>query len=154
MYEPLKHLSNAIDNEMNSNAIAGSKTIDVKLELELSEIKATDKIEPPVIALKIGEGIVSTLGNILTFIGKAKSRKSFLITIAIAIAISKDYVFGLFTSHLPNDKRTILLFDTEQSKYHVQRALLRVCDMIGIKEPQNLKVYGLRKYTPSESCNY
>ena len=150
MYEPLNLLSNGIDAGMNNTALAGAKTIDAKLELSLSEIKATDKIDPPLIALKIGDGIVSTLGNILTFIGKAKSRKSFLITIAIAIAISKDYVFGLFTSHLPNDKRIVLLFDTEQSKYHVQKALLRVCDMIGIKEPQNLKVYGLRKYPPSE----
>ena len=139
-----------LDIEMNSTALAGAKTIDAKTELELSEIKATDTIEPPIIALKIGEGIVSTLGNILTFIGKAKSRKSFLITIAISIAISNDYIFGLFTSHLPSDKRTVLLFDTEQSKYHVQKALLRVCDMIGIKEPQNLKVYGLRKYPPAE----
>jgi hypothetical protein len=49
--------------------------------------------------LKIGEGIVSTLGNILTFIGKAKAESFFLITIAIAIVPSKDYVFGLFTSH-------------------------------------------------------
>jgi hypothetical protein len=146
----LNDLSNAIDTEMNSTTIAGSKTFDVKLQLSLSEIKATDKIEPPVIALKIGEGIVSTQGNILTFIGKAKSRKSFLITIAIAVATCKDYVFGLFTSHLPNDKRVVLLFDTEQSKFHVQKALLRVCEMIGIKEPQNLKVYGLRKYTAAE----
>lgn len=123
---------------------------EAKGELLLSEIRVTDKLEPPVVALKIADSIVSTLGNVLTVIGKAKSRKSFLISVAIAVAISKDFVFNLFTSHLPNDKRTILLFDTEQSKYHVQLALLRVCKMIGIKEPTNLKVYGLRKYAPSE----
>jgi hypothetical protein len=123
---------------------------EAKSELLLSEIRVTDKLEPPVVALKIADSIVSTLGNVLTVIGKAKSRKSFLISVAIAVAISKDFVFNLFTSHLPNDKKTILLFDTEQSKYHVQIALLRVCKMIGIKEPTNLKVYGLRKYAPSE----
>ncbi|MDI5899645.1 mobilization protein [Flavobacterium yafengii] len=127
-----------------------SKSIDVKLELSLCEVRATDKIEPPVIALKIGDSIVSTLGNILTLIGKAKSRKSFLISIAIAVAVSKDYIFNLFTSCLPNDKQIILLFDTEQSKYHVQLALLRICKMTGIDEPRNLKVYGLRKYSPAE----
>lgn len=144
MYEPiqLEKMSNAIDIAL--------KEFNPEQELYNSEIKATDTIEPPIIALKIGEGIVSTLGNILTFIGKAKSRKSFLITIAVAIAISKDYVFGLFTSHLPRDKRIVLLFDTEQSRFHTQKALLRVCDMIGIKEPANLKVYGLRKYAPAE----
>lgn len=144
MYEPIdiQKLGNAIDNAL--------KEFNAEQELYISEIKATDTIEPPIIALKIGEGIVSTLGNILTFIGKAKSKKTFLITIAIAIAISRDYVFGLFTSHLPRDKRTVLLFDTEQSRFHVQKNLLRVCNMTGIKEPKNLKVYGLRKYPPAE----
>lgn len=131
-------------------AIEDEKPIDVKAELSLSEIKITDKIEPPIVALKINNSIVSTLGNITTFIGKAKSRKSFLISIAIAISISKDYVFGLFSSHLPTDKKVVILFDTEQGKYHVQLALKRICQMIGISEPTNLKVYGLRKYTPAE----
>ena len=126
------------------------KSFDPAEELLKAEIKPTDKIEPPKIALMIDESIVSTLGNIVTFIGKAKSRKTFFITIAIAVAISKDYVFGLFSSHLPKDKQTVILFDTEQSKFHVQKALLRICEMTGIKEPNNLKVYGLRKYAPAE----
>lgn len=150
MNSNLKDFDTAIETAMNSTAIAGAKTIDAKAELALSEIKVTDKIEPPVIALKIADSIVSTLGNILTLIGKAKSRKSFLISIAIAVAVAKDFVFNLFTSHLPQDKQTVLLFDTEQSKFHVQLALLRICKMTGIKEPTNLKVYGLRKYAPSE----
>lgn len=121
-----------------------------QIELINSEIKVTEKIEPPVFSLMIGEGIVSTLGNITTFVGKAKAKKSFLISIAIAVAIAKDFVFGEFTSHLPNNKRNILLFDTEQSKYHVQIALFRICKMIGIEQPDNIKVYGLRKYLPEE----
>lgn len=145
MYEPID-IQKMIDEAMQEP----KEKFNPEQELQYSEIKATDTIEPPIIALKIGEGIVSTLGNIFTLIGKAKSRKTFLITIAIAVAISRDYVFGLFTSHLPRDKRTVILFDTEQSKWHVQKALLRVCDMTGIKEPQNLKVFGLRKYSPAE----
>ena len=113
MYEPinLESLSKEIDEAMKVE-----KTIDPKFELSQSEIKVSDKIDPPTIALKIGNSIVSTFGNILTFIGKAKSRKSFLISIAIAISISMDYVFGLFSSHLPNDKNVVMLFDTEQGK--------------------------------------
>lgn len=138
----IQNLSNELDSVLNE--------FNPQIELINSEIKVSEKIEPPVISLKIGEGIVSTLGNITTFIGKAKSRKSFLISIAIAVAIAKDFVFDLFTSHLPNDKRFILLFDTEQSKYHVQLALFRICTMIGITEPDNVKVYGLRKYLPEQ----
>lgn len=126
------------------------KIFNPKIELENSEIKVTEKLEPPIVSLQIGDGIVSTLGNILTLIGKAKSRKSFLISIAIAVATDKDFVFNAFKSHLPNDKCNILLFDTEQSKYHVQLALKRICKMIGINEPKNIKVYGLRKYSPEE----
>lgn len=145
-----KNEAQNFDNAGNYPILGEVKSIDAKLELSLSEIKATDKIEPPIIALKIGDSIVSTLGNVLTLIGKAKSRKSFLISIAIAVAVSKDYIFNLFTSCLPSDKQTILLFDTEQSKYHVQLALLRICKMTGINEPKHLKVYGLRKYPPAE----
>lgn len=147
MYEPinLKSLSEGIDEAMNVD-----KVLNPKIELLQSEIKVSDKIDPPVIALTIENSIVSTFGNITTFIGKAKSRKSFLISIAIAVSISIDYVFGLFSSHLPIDKNVVILFDTEQGKYHVQLAIKRICEMIGVKEPINLKVYGLRKYTPAE----
>lgn len=141
----MNELSREIDKAMNVD-----KVLDPKVELSRSEIKVSDKIDAPIIALKIGNSIVSTFGNIATFIGKAKSRKSFLISIAIAVAVSRDYVFSLFSSHLPNDKNVVILFDTEQGKYHVQLALKRICEMIGIKEPVNLKVYGLRKYTPAE----
>lgn len=144
MYEPI-----ILEKFLKEN-ITEKNILNTKIELENSEVKVTDYIEPPVIALKIADSIVSTLGNVLTLIGKAKSRKSFLISIAIAVAVAKDFVFNLFTSHLPHDKQTILLFDTEQSKYHVQLALVRICKMTGIKEPTSLKVYGLRKYAPSE----
>ena len=141
MYEPIFIIDDKVTKE---------QTIDVKLELARSEIRVTDKIDPPTIALKIGESIVSTLGNVSTLIGKAKSRKTFLICILLSIALTKDFIFNKLTSHLPPDKQTIILFDTEQSKFHVQLALLRICKMIGVKEPPTIKVYGLRKYTPAE----
>ena len=51
-------------------------TVDLHQKLLLYEIKASDKIPPPEVALKIDNAIIGTLGNILSIIGKAKSRNS------------------------------------------------------------------------------
>jgi len=114
------------------------------------EIKASDQIPQPEVALKIGDAIIGTLGNILSIIGKAKSRKSFFIAMAIAVSISKDTIFNLFKNELPKHQSNVLYFDTEQGKYHVQLALKRICKLIGVAEPKNLKVYGLRALNPLE----
>jgi hypothetical protein len=104
MQNDIQNLSKELDSVL--------KEFNLHLELLNSEIKATEKIDPPDISLMIGEAIVSALGNITTFIGKPKSKKSFFVSIAIAVAISKDFVFDAFKSRLPNNKRVILLFDT------------------------------------------
>ena len=123
---------------------------DLSIKLSQYEIKATDVIPEPEIALTIGNAVIGTLGNILSIIGKAKSRKSFFITMAIAVSISKDTIFNLFKNELPSKQNAVLYFVTEQGKYHVQIALKRICTLIGIKEPTNLKVYGLRSLNPVE----
>jgi hypothetical protein len=127
-----------------------SKEIDLRLELSKYEIKASDHIPPPEIALSVGGATIGTLGNILSIIGKAKSRKSFFITMAISVSISKDTIFNLFKNELPTHQNSVLYFDTEQGKYHVQMALKRICTLVGVKEPNNLHVYGLRSLNPLE----
>jgi len=127
-----------------------SKEIDLGLKLSLYEIKANDVIPPPEIALSVGGATIGTLGNILSIIGKAKSRKSFFITMAISVSISKDTIFNLFKNELPAKQNSVLYFDTEQGKYHVQMALKRICTLVGVKEPTNLHVYGLRSLNPLE----
>jgi len=66
--------------------------IDLNSRLNDFEIKASDKIPLPQIALKIGDATIGTLGNILSLIGKAKSRKSVFLAIAIAVSIPKDNI--------------------------------------------------------------
>ena len=127
-----------------------SKEIDLGLKLSKYEIKASDHIPPPEIALSVGGATIGTLGNILSIIGKAKSRKSFFITMAISVSISKDTIFNLFKNELPSKQNSVLYFDTEQGKYHVQMALKRICTLVGVKEPNNLHVYGLRSLNPLE----
>jgi hypothetical protein len=118
------------------------------------EVKATDVIPPPKIAWEqVTEectAILGTLGNFSLIIGKAKSRKSFFINIAVATVLKKDKLLSQFQGALPHDKRKVIYFDTEQGKYHVQLALKRVCKQIGEEIPKDLKVYYLRSKKPSE----
>lgn len=118
------------------------------------EVKATDVIPPPKIAwkqvLKEFTAILGTLGNFSLIIGKAKSRKSFFINIAVSTVLKKDKLLNQFEGALPENKRKVIYFDTEQGKYHVQLALKRVCKQIGEDIPEDLKVYYLRSKKPAE----
>lgn len=115
-------------------------------------ISPTEEIQPPQVALQqISSGaVVGTLGNFSTLIGKAKSRKSFTVAGAVASMISSTAVFGGLTGQLPAGKETVMVFDTEQSRYHVQLSQKRICKMAGNSDPDNLKVYGLRSLNPQE----
>jgi hypothetical protein len=119
-----------------------------------ARVSPTEEIKPPIIALEIKNSdgsysIWGTCGNFSAIIGKAKSRKSFLTNIALSAATRGGEVLGLIKSSI-HHKPGVACFDTEQSKYHVQLAVRRVCDQTGIPEPENLHVFGLRKYTPAE----
>ncbi|MCC4230035.1 AAA family ATPase [Zunongwangia profunda] len=122
--------------------------------LEELEVKATDELKPPKIAWKQGNGpdspILGTLGNFSLIIGKAKSRKSFFINIAVSAVLKNDLLLNQFRGCLPNDKKQVLYFDTEQSKYHVQLALKRICRQIDVKIPEDLNTYHLRSKNPAE----
>lgn len=152
MYEPiiLKDLSNAIDTAMQSTPET------LKAKLNTLKIRATDVFAPPQIAWSMYNATTNdystlgTLGDFSLIIGKAKSRKSFFINIAISTAISNDLILERFKGTLPQHQNQVLYFDTEQSKYFVQLALQRICKQVNISVPENLHVYGLRSQTPQE----
>lgn len=127
---------------------------DLAETLKSLQIKPTDKIEPPQTAWKQenenGDAILGTLGNFSLIIGKAKSRKSFFINIAVSTVLQTDLLLNQFKGELPNNQNKVLYFDTEQCRFHVQLALKRICEQIDIQEPENLEVYGLRSKEPSK----
>ena len=129
---------------------------DIETRLQYYKIDVNEVIPPPQIAWSLSNtktdefNILGTLGNFSLIIGKAKSRKSFFINIAVSTALSKDLLLNRFKSQLPQEQNQVLYFDTEQSKYHVQIALKRICKQINIDEPNNLLVYHLRSLTPFE----
>lgn len=132
------------------------KSDDLENQLKRYKIDVNEAIPPPQIAWSLYNtktdifNVLGTLGNFSLIIGKAKSRKSFFINIAVSTALSKDLILKRFKSDLPQEQNQVLYFDTEQSKYHVQIALKRICKQINVDEPNNLHVYHLRSLKPSE----
>jgi len=116
------------------------------------EVRPSDNIERDQVLLYfVGDGYnkwteVFTAGNISTFIGKAKSRKTFFITL-ITAALIGDKIPGIRSQLGPNDE--MVLFDTEQGKYYVYLLTKRINAMLGMW-PERLKVFGLRPLTTIE----
>ena len=141
---------NLIESELNKS------TNELSKKLESCRIDILEIIPPPEIAWEIRDddseefNILGTHGNFSLVKGKAKSKKSFFINMAIAAAVGKGLLQNKLRSPLKDDFNQVLYFDTEQSKYHVQKAVKRICTQTGFGIPSNLNTYGLRKLNPSE----
>ena len=122
---------------------AKAKDLNTDFLKRLSKFKIdlNEDIPPPEIVWSIKvkgqEYTAGTKGNFSVIIGKAKAKKTFSITLLLA-----DYLKN------ENIKR-VLYFDTEQSKYHVQKAVKRILIKNGIT-PSNLDVFHFRSLTITE----
>ena len=111
-----------------------------------SLIHVTDEFSFPPVVLQAGETIIGTLGNFSVSTGKAKAKKTFNVSAIVAAALINGKVLE-YQASFPENKRTILYFDTEQSPYHCQlvmQRILRLAKLPIAKEPQNLKFSHLR----------
>ena len=100
--------------------------------------------------LKVHGSVIGTLGNFSASIGKAKSKKTFNISAMVAAAVTNTTVLN-YRADLPEGKRKILYFDTEQSKFHCHNVLERIYKLSGLslqKDDCRLLFWGLREYTP------
>jgi len=117
-----------------------------------SLVSQTDFIAKPEVAISISqdgkEHIICTLGNFTVITGKAKSRKSFFAHALIANSLCAiNHSDKIHLKHyLPENKRTVIVFDTEMGRYHVSNAQRRILKLAGFQTNDNLKVYRLRKY--------
>jgi hypothetical protein len=102
--------------------------------LQNAKIDLSEEIPEPPTILHEGNEIFATKGNISTIIGKAKSKKSFLVTLKAA-------------EYLQNNSGKLLFFDTEQSKFHVQKVGLRLQKMSDVS---NLNLFALRPLNTEE----
>jgi len=150
----LTELSKTIDLAM-LNATTPHEINRNNYKIDIREVIAPPQIAWSMVNTKSdGEAILGTLGDFGLIIGKAKSRKTFFISIAVSSALGKDLILNRFKSYLPNDKDEVVYFDTEQSKYYVQKAVKRICTQINQPEPKNLNAFHLRSLAPSERLQF
>lgn len=134
----------ALSNDEINNLLLSSK-VDTSKPIE----------KPPTILSRIEPGAgrydykrLFTLGNFSCLIGKAKSKKTFLLSLLTASVIKSN---ENFISEIPNGKTTVLYFDTEQGDYDCQNTIRRIEILSGNRDI--LKAFSLRQYTPSQRCS-
>jgi RecA-family ATPase len=108
-------------------------------------IKSTDTIKQNEFILKIGNTNKFSKGDISGWIGLAKSKKTFALTMFVSALVGGLRLFDTFNA---NKKCKVLYIDTEQSPADVQRVTKRVNSLAGSEE--NLFMYGLRPLSPQQ----
>jgi AAA domain-containing protein len=146
-------------NDHNENPFTNNPNIkkepDYNAFLNSSRINFNDVIPVPPICIEViingTAHTFGTLGNCSMLIGKAKAGKTFALSLILAAALVSGEPFQkVLRATFSDDKKTILYFDTEQSRYHVHKVLKRICAISGVPVPDNLIVYSLRKYSALE----
>lgn len=145
----LKHMAVLKDagNETSGGEITDQQRA-IKEALRAAKIDPDkEPTENPVLAT-IGNETFATLGNFSMITGKAKSKKTFLITLIVS-AFLHGFLHGIKVNKFPGKKR-ITWFDTEQSRYHIFKAFKRALTLANISRLYNIEVYDLRPYSPQE----
>jgi hypothetical protein len=126
---------------------------DEQLESYLQQViyKISEKPEVPPQILWVDDCAIATFGNFSASTGKAKSKKTFNVSAMVAAAMTNGTVLK-YRATLPEGKRKILYFDTEQSCMHCYNVMERIFRLSGLpvdKDDDRLTFVGLREYTPS-----
>lgn len=92
-----------------------------------------------------------TAGNFSAITGKAKSKKTFSTVMPLAALVGNGIVYNKFRASLPESKRWVLRFDTEQGNYDAYISAKRVENLLG-DTFTNYGNFGLRELDPLERC--
>lgn len=128
--------------------------------LRKSQIDLTIPVAKPPVIIRIKTRLnqnyifsrVFTLGNFSAIIGKSKAKKTFLASMLLASATKTGEVEKVFFAEVPESKRGVVLFDTEQSRYDAYVSARRVWDIAGYSF-DNFGAFDLREYSPLERCD-
>lgn len=118
----------------------------INLDTDIPEAKA-------VIQVRCGDHLTTfaTLKNFTLIIGKAKSKKTFFVVLLLAGFFQGRALHDKIHSITFPGKVRIIVFDTEQADFHVQRTLKRIVAAAGLTSmPDNLEVYCLRPFSTKE----
>jgi len=120
------------------------------LNYEDAKVVLNGGYEKPDYNFYIKDTGVFTKGNFSVITGKAKSRKSTLLSMFLGAFLTDRIILKWFES-AGNGK--LILFDTEQSKFHIHRLVKYACLLSNNElHPENFQVYALRPFNPVERC--
>ena len=129
--------------------------IDLDALWQKSLVRVTDEFTLPPIILQVDDAIIGTLGNFSASTGKAKAKKTFNVSAIVASALINGQVLE-YRASLPEGKRKILYFDTEQSPFHCKKVVQRILKLAGLpldRQPENLIFSHLREIAnPAVRC--
>lgn len=129
--------------------------IDLDALWQKSLVRVTDEFTLPPIILQVDDAIIGTLGNFSASTGKAKAKKTLNVSAIVASALINGQVLE-YRASLPEGKRKILYFDTEQSPFHCKKVLQRILKLAGLpldRQPENLIFSHLREIAnPAVRC--
>lgn len=119
------------------------KVLRDKLRIDL-----TEEVPPPpsVIEVQHKDDLLRfiTLGNFSMIIGKAKSRKTFFISLVAASFLKGKLFMNKFLRRFTPGKTKLILFDTEQGLYDVHLLAKKIMLLTGIDTTPLIEVYHLR----------
>lgn len=133
--------------------------IDFEKMLTESFIDPGEELQRPPVAISIGEtqykGVMypiqfGSYGDFSAIVGHSKSRKTFAKS-----GLGASYIGGNANIYFPSMKghdnagKYFIDFDTEQSKWHVQRVTRRICEMVGAASKFHVS-FSLRAYGPKQ----
>ncbi|GAA6251240.1 AAA family ATPase [Bacteroides thetaiotaomicron] len=118
--------------------------------LRASIIHVGEEYQSPPEIIWVDDSVIATLGNFSASTGKAKSRKTFNVSALVAASLSGNRILN-YKAKLPEGKRKILYFDTEQSRFHCHNVMQRILRLAGLPDTEdcdNFIFVGLREYAP------
>lgn len=132
-----------MQKETDEIKITNSENLEIRpdMQIERSQILTSFKSEHTWTE-------IMTVGNISAIIGKAKSRKTFFVTMLVAALINNRNIY--IKSQLTGN---IAWFDTEQGKYHVWKVSKRVEAILGMWD-ERIKMFCLRPLTTEARIKY
>lgn len=146
--------------EVNKNIPEKKEPTEYERMLTESFVDLDIPVDKPPVVMRVRTNYTSynddsrvfTLGNFSAITGKSKSKKTFLSSMLLAAASGNTIIQNKFVPTFPENKRAVLLFDTEQSRYDAYKTAIRIPDMLGYS-CENFGAFDLREYDPMERCN-
>lgn len=122
---------------------------DLALLLQTHEFNAQDPAPVEQVVFRIQFKKIGSLGDFILFSGRPKAGKGKYIAGCIAAALSRTEIFDM-SIRLPEEKRKVVHFDTEQSKYSHWKMMELIKQLTAENLPAFFKSYRCRSVGPSQ----